>query len=123
MHEGHLLSDFLLKAEVGSFVIPFSDGSRNSIHRLDVMHNPGWKAGQEIGDQSGGIFGFIVLGTDNVKFELVDIVLELFSRVDVGGGEPVHGFLGGVNISKSFLKSCSKVTKVLKDWLANPCWW
>ena len=41
MHEGHLSSNFLLKVEVGSFVVPSSNGGRDGVHGLDAMHNPG----------------------------------------------------------------------------------
>ena len=37
---------------------------------------------------------------------MVDVLLELFSSGSASGGEPVHGFLLNVSVSKSFLKIC-----------------
>ena len=93
-----------LETEVGSLFIPADDGGGDVVHSLDSLHNPDWDSCREVRDKSGSVFGFIVFGTNDVQFELVDVFLELFSSGDVGGGEPIHGFLLNVGISKSFLK-------------------
>ena len=41
---------------------------------------------------------------DDVQLEFVNIFLELFSRVDMSGGQPVHGFLGSVDVTECLLK-------------------
>ena len=41
---------------------------------------------------------------NNVEFEHMDILLELFSIIDASGGKPIHGFLQGIDISEGFLK-------------------
>ena len=56
------------------------------IHGLDVMHDPSGDSCGEIRDQGGGIFHFIVFGADDVQLEHIDVFLELFSRIDAGGG-------------------------------------
>ena len=104
MHEGNLMGNLLLEAEVGSFVIPPSNGGGDSVHTLDVIHDPCWDPSLEIRDKSGSILGFIILGMDDIDLKLVDIFLELVSEVDAGGGEPVHGFLSSVDISKGLFK-------------------
>ena len=96
MHESNFSSDLLLEAKVGGFLIPEGEGGRYSVHGLDAMHDPSGDSCGKVRDQGGSIFGFIVFGMGNIEFKSVDIVLELFSRVNVGSREPVHGFLGSV---------------------------
>ena len=86
VHEGNLSSDFFLEAEMGSLLVPEGEGGWYSIHGLNSMHNPGGEPGGEVGDQSGGIFCFIVFGADDIQLECIDIFLELFSSIDAGGG-------------------------------------
>ena len=104
MHQSNFLGDFPLETEVGSLFVPAADGGGDVVHGLDPLHNPDRDSCQEVRDKSGGIFDFIVFGTNNIQLELVDVFLELFSSSDVGGGEPVHGFLLDVGISKGFFK-------------------
>ena len=86
MHESDLSSDLLLKAEVGSFLIPEGEGGRYGIHCLNAMHDPSGDPSGKVGDQSGGVFCFIIFGADDVQLECIDIFLELFSGVDVSSG-------------------------------------
>ena len=86
VHEGNLSSDFFLEAEMGSFLVPEGEGGGYGIHSLDAMHNPGGESSGEVRNQGGGIFCFIIFGTDDIQLECVDIFLELFSSVDVSGG-------------------------------------
>ena len=104
MHEGNFSSYFPLESEMGGFLIPSSNGGGDVVHGLDLLHNPYWNASQEVGDQSGGIFDFIILGADYIQFELVDVLLELFSSGDAGSGKPVHGFLLDIGVPEGFLK-------------------
>ena len=82
MHESDLLSDLLLKAKVGSFLVPEGEGGRYSIHGLDAMHDPSGDSCGEVRDQGGGIFHFIVFG---VELERIDIFLELLSGINASG--------------------------------------
>ena len=107
---------------MGGFFVPTSNGGGNGVHGLDTLHKSYWDPSQEVGNQGGSILGLIVFRSDDVQFKLVDVFLELFSSGDVGGGEPVHGFLLGIDVPKAFSKSVLKVTKVPKDWLANLCY-
>ena len=50
VHEGDLLGDLLLEAEVGSFLVSEGKGGGYCIHGLDVMHNPSGDSCREIGD-------------------------------------------------------------------------
>ena len=86
VREGDLSCYLSLKVEVGSFFIPHGKGGRHSVHSLDVMHDPGRESCREIGDQGGGVFLFVVLCSNDVQLERVDIFLELFPRVNTGGG-------------------------------------
>ena len=86
MHESDLSSDLLLEAKVGGFFVPEGEGGWYSIHGLDVMHDPSGDSCGEVRDQGGGIFHFIVFGVDDVQLEHIDVFLELFSRIDAGGG-------------------------------------
>ena len=114
MCEGDLSRYLPLKMEVGSFFVPYSKSGGYHVHGLDAVHDPGWKSCREVGDQSGGVFLFIVLCSNNVQLERIDILLELFSRVDMGGREPAHGLSGGVGVDKGHLEiglelgECSK---------------
>ena len=85
MHESDLSSDLLLEAKVGGFLVPEGEGGRYSIHGLDAMHDPSGDSCGEVRDQSGGIFRFIVFGTDDVQLERIDIFLELLPRIDASG--------------------------------------
>ena len=114
MHEGNLSSDFLLKTEVGSFLIPEGEGGRYGIHRLNAMHDPSGEPGREVGDQSGGIFCFIIFGADDVQLERIDVFLELFSGVDASSRQPIHGFSSGVGIDKGSLKVLLKLGECSK---------
>ena len=104
MHKGNLPSYLLLKSEVGSLFVPGSEGGRYSVHSLDAVHDPSGESRRKIRDEGGGIFQFVVLGSNNVQLEHVDILLELLSRVDASGGQPGHGFLGGVVVPESCLE-------------------
>ena len=86
MHESDLLSDLLLESEVGGLLVPESEGGGYGVHGLDAMHDLSGESGREIRNQGGGIFCFIILSTDDVQLERVDIFLELFSSVNVSGG-------------------------------------
>ena len=108
VHDGDSVGDLLLETEVGSFIIPPVNGGGDSIHTLDTLHDPCWDPSLEIQDESGSVLDFVILGVDDVGFKPVDIILELLSIVDAGGGQPVHGFLGSVSITKCLLKICFK---------------
>ena len=43
---------------------------------------------------------------NDIQFELVGVLLELFSGGDMSGGKPSHGFLLDVGIPKSSLEIC-----------------
>ena len=45
MHESHFTGDLLLEAEMNGFIIPSSDGSGDSVHGLNAVHQPGWQPG------------------------------------------------------------------------------
>ena len=98
MHKGNPLSYLLLKSEVGSLFIPGSKGGRYGIHGLDMVHNPSGESHREIGDEGGSVFQFAIFGSNNIQLEHVDILLELLPRVNAGGGQPVHGFSGGIGV-------------------------
>ena len=100
---------------MGSFLIPASDGGGNGVHGLDMLHNPDRDSSQKVRDQGGGVFGFVILGTDDIQFELVGIFLELFSGSDVSGGEPAHGFLLDVGIPKGSFEICFEGNKSPKE--------
>ena len=104
VHQGNSLSNFSLKTEVGSFLIPSSNGGRDIIHSLDTLHESNGYPHREVGDKGGSIFDFVVLSMNDIQLELVDIFLELFSSSDVSSGEPVHGFLLDISISECFFK-------------------
>ena len=109
MQKGNLPSYLLLKSEVGSLFIPGSEGGRYSVHSLDMVHNPSGESRRKVGDEGGGIFQFIVLGLNNVQLERIDILLELLSRVDASGGQPGHGFSGGIVVPESCLEISLKL--------------
>ena len=106
IHQGDLPSYLPLEMEVGSFLVPTSNGDGAVVHGLDSLHDSNGDSGQKIRDEGGGVFDFIVLSMDDVEFKLIDVLLELFSSGNVGGGKPVHGFLLNVGISKCFFKIC-----------------
>ena len=114
MYKGNLVSNFLLEAEVGSFVVPSGDGGRGGIYALDTMHDPHQDPYFEIRDQDSGVLGLIMFGADDVELKLADVLLELVSGVDASGGEPIHGFLGSVDISKGLLEILFKGVKCSK---------
>ena len=66
VHESYLSSDLLLETEVGGFFVPEGESSGYSVHGLDAMHDPSGESGGEVRNQGGGVFGFIILGTDDV---------------------------------------------------------
>ena len=66
VHQGNLPSYLPLETEVGGFLIPSCDGSGDIVHCLDSLHNPDRDSGREVGDESGGIFDFIVFSMDNI---------------------------------------------------------
>ena len=41
---------------------------------------------------------------DNVQLEHIDVFLELLSRIDTGGGQPIHGFSDSVGVDKGVFK-------------------
>ena len=49
-----------------SFLIPTGDGGGDVVHSLDPLHNPNWDSSREVGDQGGGVFDFVIFGTDNI---------------------------------------------------------
>ena len=104
VHQGDFSSNLPLEMEMGSFFVPADNGGGGVVHSLDSLHNPDRDSGGEVGDECGGIFDFVVLGVDDVQFELVDIFLELFSSGDASSGEPVHGFLLDIGIPEDFFK-------------------
>ena len=104
VHQSDFSGNLPVETEVGSLFVPADDGGGDVVHSLDLLYNPNWDSCREVRDKSGGIFGFIVFGTNDVQFELVDVFLELFSSGDAGGGEPIHGFLLNVGIPTSFFK-------------------
>ena len=106
MDQGDFSSYLPLEMEMGGFFIPAGDGGGNGVHGLDMLHNPNWESSQKVRDQGGGVFGFVVLGMDNVQFELVGVFLELFSGSDASGGEPTHGFLLDVGVPKGSFEIC-----------------
>ena len=100
MHQGNLPGYLLLELEVGSFFIPDSKSGRYVVHCLDTMQNPGQYSCREVRDEGGGICYFIVFCADYIQLECVDVFLELLSRVDAGGGQPVHGLSGGIGVDE-----------------------
>ena len=104
MCEGDFSGDLLLETEVGGFLIPEGKGGRYCIHGLDVVHDPSGDSCREVGDQSGGVFQFVILGADDIQLERVDVFLELLSGIDMSGGQPVHGFSGDVGVDEGGLK-------------------
>ena len=66
VHQGDLPSYLPLETEVGGFLIPSCDGGGDVVHRLDSLHNPNGDSGQEVGDESGGVFDLIVFSIDNI---------------------------------------------------------
>ena len=111
VHEGNLSGDLFLEVEMGGFFVPKSEGGGYHIHGLDVMHNPGRNSYREVGDQCGGIFQFIVLRVDNVQLECVNVFLELLSGIDTGGGQPIHGFSGGVGVDEGVFEVGLELSK------------
>ena len=104
MHESNLSSDLFLEMKVGGFLVPKGKGGWYSIHGLDAMHDPSGDSCREVRDQSGCIFYFVIFGVDNVQLERIDIFLKLLSRIDVSGGQPIHGFSGSIGIDKSIFE-------------------
>ena len=86
MLKSNLLSDLLLQAEVGSLLVPESEGGGYGVHGLDAMHDPSGESGREVRNQGGGVFCFIILSADDVQLERVDIFLELFPSINASGG-------------------------------------
>ena len=105
VHQGNLPSYLPLEMEVGSFLIPTSDSSGDIIHGLDSLHEPDGDSGRKVRGEGGGVFDFVVLGMNEVQLELIDVFLELLSSGNASSGEPVHGFLLGIGISKSPFKA------------------
>ena len=101
---GNLSGYLFLEMEVGSLLIPDSKGGGHGIHGLDSVHNPGGYSSRKVGDEGGGVLDFIVLCSYNIQLECTDILLELFPRVNASGGQPSHGFLGGVGVYKHCFK-------------------
>ena len=79
VHEGDSVSDLLLEAEVGGFVVPPIDGGGDGIHSLNMVHDPCQDSCFEIQDKGGSVLDLVVLGIDNIELELVGIFLELVS--------------------------------------------
>ena len=104
MNQGNISSYLPLKAEMGGFLIPADNSSGDSVHGLDLLHDSYKDPHRVVADQGGGVFGFIILGMDNVQFKLIGILLELLSSGNVGGGKLVHGFLLNIGVSKCLLK-------------------
>ena len=104
MHEGNLLGNLLLEMEVGGFLIPESEGGRYCVHGLNVVHDPSGDSCREVGDEGGGIFQFVILGVDNIQLKCVDVFLELLSRIDTSGRQPIHGFSSGVGVDEGVFK-------------------
>ena len=98
--QGDLSSYFLLEVEVDGFFIPGGDSNGYCVHSLDTVHNPGGYSSREVQDEGGGVFDFVVFGSYNVQLEHINVLLELFSGVDVGGGQPSHGFPGSIVVDK-----------------------
>ena len=66
MHQGYFSGYLPLEMEMSGFFIPASDGGGDVVHGLDSLHDPDRNSSQEVRDQSGGVFDFIILGMDNV---------------------------------------------------------
>ena len=111
VHKGNLSGNFLLEAEMGGFLIPKGEGGWYGVDGLDAMHNPGRNSHREVGDQCGGVFRFIILSADNVQLEHVNVFLELLSGINMSGGQPIHGFLGGVGVNKGIFKISLELSK------------
>ena len=109
--ESDLSGYLFLETEVGSLFVPHCESGGYGVNGLDTMHYPGGKSCGEIGDQSGSVLQLVVLCVDDVQLECVDIFLELFSGVDTGGGQPVHGFMGGVGVYKRGFKVGLELSK------------
>ena len=86
MCEGDLSGDLFLETKVGGLFIPEGEGGRYCIHGLDAMHDPSGDSCREVGDQSGGVSQFVILGADDIQLEHVDVFLELLSGIDMSGG-------------------------------------
>ena len=85
MHKSDFPSDLLLEAKMGGFFVPEGESGRYNVHGLDVMHDPSGDSCGEVRDQGGGVFCLVILGTDNVQLECIDVFLELLSGIDAGG--------------------------------------
>ena len=66
MHHSNFVSYLPLETEVGGFLIPTNGGGRDGVHGLDMLHKSYWDPGQEVGNQGGGILGFIEFGLDDI---------------------------------------------------------
>ena len=66
MHQGNLLSYLSLETEVGSLLVPAGDGGGDVVHSLDSLHDSNGDSSQEIGDEGGGVFDFVVFSANNV---------------------------------------------------------
>ena len=64
MHQGDLPSYLPLETEVGSFLIPSSDGGGDVFHSLDLLHDSDRDPSREVRDESGSIFDFVVFGAN-----------------------------------------------------------
>ena len=71
MHEGYLSGDFLLEVEVSGLIVPSSNGSGDSVHALDVVHNPGQDSCFKVRDQGGSV---MVWGLD-IIFSIIHLSL------------------------------------------------
>ena len=112
--KGDFAGYFLLKAEVSSFLIPDGKGGGDGVHGLDMVHNPSGYSGGKVGDKGCSVFYFIVFCSYDVQLEHTGILLELFSSINASGGQPSHGFPGGIGVHEGGFKiglelsECSK---------------
>ena len=66
MYEGDFSGNLFLEMEVGGLFVPEGEGGGYHIHGLDAMHDPSGDSCREIRDQGGGVFQFVVFGTDDI---------------------------------------------------------
>ena len=121
VHQGYFSGNLPLETEMGSLFIPASDGGGDIVHSLDSLHDPNRDSSREVGDEGGGIFDFVILGADDIQFELVDIFLKLFSVAMRVVASQFMASCWMLALPKEFSKLVSNVMNIPKDWLANPC--
>ena len=111
---GDVVGAFPLSLESDSFLVPFIDGRRNSVHGHDAAHERGWDSCRKITDQDVGVRdigeGNVVLESGNVFHQRggVRVVLLLLHSL---GGKPGDGVPSDVVVFERGVELRDKISE------------